>query len=138
MIMICYGKQRGRFGMSLILVIDDDKAIRDLLRRVLESASYKVIDAPDGRAAMRMWRENPADLIITDILMPEQDGLEFIRELRREAPTAKIIALSGGSVRMHLDTLGIAKQFGAVGTLNKPFEIDDLLRTVKSALAPPS
>jgi two-component system chemotaxis response regulator CheY len=124
--------------MSLILVIDDDKHIRDLLRRVLETASYKVIDAPDGRAAMRMWRETPADLIITDILMPEQDGLEFIRELRREAPTAKIIALSGGSARMHLDTLSIAKQFGAIGTLNKPFEIDDLLKTVKSALTSPS
>ena len=122
--------------MALILIIDDDKHIRDLLRKVLEGAGYSVADAPNGRIAMRMWREKPADLIITDILMPEQDGLEFIRELRRDVPHAKIIALSGGSQKINLDTLDIAKRFGAVSTLNKPFEIKQLLETVRSVITP--
>ena len=121
--------------MAHILIIDDDKHIRDLLRKVLEGAGYNVADAPNGRIAMRMWREDPADLIITDILMPEQDGLEFIRELRRDVPDAKIIALSGGSQRLNLDTLDIARRFGALNTLNKPFEIKDLLEAVRAAIA---
>ena len=78
----------------------------------LEGAGHTVKEASNGRDAMRIWRESPVDLIITDILMSEQDGLEFIRKLRREVPSAKIIALSGGSKRIHLDTLAIAKRFG--------------------------
>ena len=69
--------------MASILVIDDERHIRDLLRKVLEGAGHTVKEASNGRDAMRIWRESPVDLIITDILMPEQDGLEFIRELRR-------------------------------------------------------
>jgi CheY-like chemotaxis protein len=124
--------------VARILVIDDDTHIRDLLRKVLEGAGHTVAAAPNGRVAMRMWRENPADLIITDILMPEQDGLGFIRELRRDVPTAKIIALSGGSQKIHLDTLDIAKRFGAVHTLHKPFDINELLEIVQSTIEAPT
>ncbi|MBD0306269.1 MAG: response regulator [Nitrospiraceae bacterium] len=120
--------------MASILVIDDERHIRDLLRKVLEGAGHTVKEASNGRDAMRIWRESPVDLIITDILMPEQDGLEFIRELRREVPSAKIIALSGGSKRIHLDTLAIAKRFGALHTLHKPFEIKELLNIVGNVL----
>lgn len=120
--------------MASILVIDDDKQIRDLMRKVLEGAGHTVVDAPNGRMGMQLWRVNRSDLIITDILMPEQDGLELIRELRRDAPEAKIIALSGGGQKLHLDTLDLARKFGAVGTLNKPFGITELLDIVQSTL----
>ena len=120
--------------MASILVIDDDKQIRDLMRKVLEGAGHTVVDAPNGRMDMQLWRVNRSDLIITDILMPEQDGLELIRELRRDAPEAKIIALSGGGQKLHLDTLDLARKFGAVGTLNKPFGITELLDIVQSTL----
>lgn len=122
--------------MARILIIDDDKMILGMLRQVLEHAQHTVIEAPNGEIALRVWREQPADLIITDILMPEKDGLEVIRELRRESPTAKVIALSGGSRRIHFDALDVAKRFGAVRTLTKPFELKDLLQTVDAVLKP--
>jgi|SRR5579885_2083902 len=120
--------------MARILIIDDDKMILGMLRQVLEHAQHTVVEAPNGDVALRLWRQQPADLIITDILMPEKDGLEVIRELRREYPAAKVIALSGGSRRIHFDALDVAKRFGAVRTLAKPFELKDLLQTVDSVL----
>ncbi|WP_447979204.1 response regulator [Candidatus Nitrospira bockiana] len=121
--------------MARILIIDDDKMVLDMLRQVLESAAHTVMEAQNGEVALKLWREKPGDLIITDILMPEKDGLEVIRELRREFPAAKVIALSGGSRRIHFDALDVAKRFGAVHTLTKPFELRELLEAVESALS---
>jgi CheY-like chemotaxis protein len=120
--------------MARILIIDDDKMVLNMLRQVLEGAEHTVVEAPNGEVAMRLWREQPADLIITDILMPEKDGLEVIRELRRECPTVKIIALSGGSRKVHFDALDVAKRFGAMSTLEKPFELKTLLASVDTVL----
>ncbi|MER3424265.1 MAG: response regulator [Nitrospiraceae bacterium] len=121
-------------GMARVLIIDDEPLVRDMLRYTLESVGHTVVEASDGRVAMRLWRENPADLIVTDLLMPEKDGLEVIRELRRDFPQAKIIALSGGSRRIDFDTLDIAKRFGAVHALAKPFELRVLLDMVNSLI----
>jgi CheY-like chemotaxis protein len=120
--------------MARILIIDDDKMVLNMLRQVLEGAQHTVVEASNGEVAMRLWREHAADLIITDILMPEKDGLEVIRELRRECPTVKVIALSGGSRKIHFDALDVAKRFGAVSTLEKPFELKELLASVNTVL----
>jgi CheY-like chemotaxis protein len=121
-------------SMARVLVVDDEKPIRDLIRQTLEHAGHVVIEAPDGRMALRRFRETPAALVITDILMPEQDGLGLIRELRHEFPAVKIIALSGGSVKIGFDVLEVAKRFGAVTALEKPFQLEELLRVVNNAL----
>jgi CheY-like chemotaxis protein len=120
--------------MARILIIDDDKMVLNMLRQVLEGAQHTVVEASNGEIAMRLWRDHPADLIITDILMPEKDGLEVIRELRRECPTVKVIALSGGSRKIHFDALDVAKRFGALSTLEKPFELKELLASVETVL----
>ena len=120
--------------MARILIIDDDKMVLNMLRQVLEGAQHTVVEASNGEVAMRLWREHAADLIITDILMPEKDGLEVIRELRRECPTVKVIALSGGSRKIHFDALDVAKRFGALSTLEKPFELKELLSSVDTVL----
>jgi DNA-binding response OmpR family regulator len=82
--------------MSRILVIDDDEQIRGMLRQVLGCEGYEVVEASNGKDGMALFRAAPADLVISDILMPEQEGLQTIRELRREFPTVKIITISGG------------------------------------------
>jgi CheY-like chemotaxis protein len=121
-------------AMARILVVDDEKPIRDLIRQTLEGVGHTVVEAPDGLVALQVFRANPAALVITDILMPEQEGLGFIRELRQEFPAVKVIALSGGSVKIGFDVLDVAKRFGAVTALEKPFQLAELLRAVEAAL----
>ena len=82
--------------MSKILVIDDDKNIRSLLRDFLERDGYEVMEAENGKVGLKLFRENGADLVITDLIMPEKEGIETIRELRRDFSDVKIIAISGG------------------------------------------
>jgi CheY-like chemotaxis protein len=120
--------------MASILVVDDDQSMRELLRHVLEEAQHSVFTAANGEQALRLAREAPVDLIITDILMPVRDGLEVIREMRRENPRVKIIALSGGGTYVGLETLETAKDFGAVETLAKPFNIERLIQVVERVL----
>lgn len=127
--------------VAKILVIDDEPAIRGMLRDMLESDGHLVVEASDGVEAMHQWqehnRETPFDLIITDILMPEKDGLEVIREVRRLSPKTKIIAISGGSPKVHVRFLDIANHLGAYRTLDKPFALDTLLDAVHAALSEP-
>ena len=82
--------------MKRILIIDDDFLVRDMLERLVRKACYDVETAENGVHAMRVHRENPVDLVITDIIMPEKEGLETITELRNSFPAVKIIAISGG------------------------------------------
>jgi len=119
--------------MSSILVIDDDQQIRTFLRRTLEPAGYEVFEAKDGREGVDLYRANPTDLVITDLLMPDTDGLETTYVLTRDFPNAKIIAITGeGGDRNFLD---VAKRFGAHQTLTKPFSVKELLETVKQELS---
>lgn len=115
-----------------ILLIDDNDQIRALLRRVLEEAGYFVIDAANGREDIQQFRETPVDLVITDLLMPDSDGLEVTMTLRRESPHVKIIALTGGAGEPNL--LEVAKLLGAHRTMKKPLEMTELLKAVQQEL----
>ena len=121
--------------MSKILVIDDDRHIRGLLRKTLESAGFEVIEARDGKDGIRLFQSSSPDLVITDILMPEKEGLACIQELRQLDPAVRIIAISGGSRHLPLDVLGIATKFGARRVFPKPFDLDKLLAGVREELA---
>lgn len=123
--------------MARILVIDDEPAMRQMLRHMLEGVGYEVMDAGDGVAGMDLFRQSPADLVVTDILMPERDGLELIRLLLREYPDVKIIATSGGGRIRRADYLMPAQEFGAHRTLSKPFERQQLLDAVAELLEEP-
>ncbi len=117
-----------------ILVIDDDETIRALLRTILEREGYRVVDAPDGSSGIRRYQESPTDLVITDLIMPGKEGIETIRDLRREFPHVKIIAVSGGG-RIGPDSyLKMAKGVGALRTLSKPFDRLALLKAVEEVL----
>jgi DNA-binding response OmpR family regulator len=108
--------------MARILIIDDDVQILNMLRQTLEREGHAVVDAPDGNEGLRLFRENPTDLIITDLIMPEKEGIETIMELRRDFPDVKIIAISGGGRLDPGQYLSIAKSFGAQYTFTKPVE----------------
>lgn len=121
--------------MASILVIDDELHIRGLLRKMLEREGYEVIEAPNGRVGSRVYRESPTDLIITDIIMPEKEGIETKMELRRDFPGVKIIAMSGGGTSMAgTDCLHLAKVLGARETLSKPLNMKELLLAVRNVL----
>ena len=122
--------------MARILVIDDDPDTRAMLEQILKPAGYEVILAADGREGMRRHRTCPADLVITDLYMPIQDGPETIRELRSCFPEVAIIAMSGGtdSETGSGALLSIAQNLADVGILHKPFLIDELLVAVAKAL----
>ena len=117
--------------MTRILVVDDDSEIREMLRQMLEQAGYDVVDAPNGREAIRLYRREPTDLIITDIVMPEQDGIEAIIDLRHDFPDIKIIAISGGGRIGPEDYLKTAKMLGAHSTISKPFNRREMLEVVE-------
>ena len=121
--------------MARVLVIDDEALLRESVRAVLESAGYEVIEAADADSGLRLYREQTADLVVVDLFMPGRDGLEFIRDLRTEAPHAKIIAISGGRFAERVDLLYAAEAFGAARTLNKPFKPEALLAVVRELLA---
>ena len=122
--------------MSRILVIDDNADIRRLLQGILESAGYAVDLAADGALGLVLQRARPADVVITDIFMPNQDGLETIARLRGEFPRVKVIAMSGGgSVVKDKGYLAAAAEIGAHALLAKPFQPEELLRAVEDVLA---
>jgi len=115
-----------------ILIIDDNEQIRTFLRKVLEAAGYKVTEASNGQEGLRQFRQTPTPLVITDLLMPDKDGLEVTMALHRESPTVKIIVLTGGSGQR--DFLEVAKLLGAHRTMRKPLTIAELLQAVQEEL----
>lgn len=120
--------------MARILVVDDDDLIRKLVVRTLERAGYEVVASADGRQAARQYREQHADLIITDLFMPEKEGMEVIMELRRTDPDVKIIAISGAGSLGPTGYLEVARMIGASKTLAKPFGREELLNAVRQLL----
>jgi DNA-binding NtrC family response regulator len=113
-----------------VLVIDDEVQIRTLLANGLEAAGFQVDAAQDGIEGMRLFRRHPADVVVTDIIMPEQEGIETIIQLRREYPKLAIIAISGGGTVDPEGYLGTARLLGAAATFAKPFLIRDLVDAV--------
>lgn len=121
--------------MPSVLVVDDQDEVRQLIRETLEQAGYEVEEARDGKEGLERYRARSTDLVIMDILMPEQDGLEAIMTLHREFPDTRVIAMTGGSDTIGvLNFLDVAKMFGARRTLQKPFELKVLLDVVAAEL----
>src|SRR4051812_3411747 len=120
--------------MASILVVDDTPAIRGLVARMLTSAGHSVTQATNGKEALRTFQGDEFELVVTDIVMPEMEGLELIRAIRKVNPHVKIIGMSGGGRGTSSDYLTMARSFGAVATLQKPFDPKDLLSAVESAL----
>jgi DNA-binding NtrC family response regulator len=117
--------------MARILVIDDDEQIRDLLLLTLERAGHEVVAAANGEEGTRLYRSQKQDLVITDILMPEKEGIMTIFELRHDFPDVKIIAISGGGqFGPSSHYLEMAKHIGALLTIAKPFDSKELLEAV--------
>ena len=120
--------------MTRVLVIDDDDNVRAAMTLTLSEAGYQVLAAADGREGMAIHGETPADVVITDIFMPEQEGVETIIQLRRDFPQTMIIAISGGGRRVYLDCLSRAGKLGAHRTLSKPFSRTELLDALRDVL----
>ena len=120
--------------MARILLIEDDDQMRKMLRQMLERSGYEVDEAADGRVGINLHKESPADLIITDLIMPDKEGIETILELKQGYPELKIIAISGGGQLDPEAYLRMAQRAGALHTLAKPFEREDLLYAVKELL----
>jgi YesN/AraC family two-component response regulator len=123
--------------MKRLLIIDDDFFVRDMLERLMRKAGFDVSTAENGADALRLHRHNPADLVITDILMPEKEGLETITEFRRSFPGVKVIAISGGGRIGPANYLKMAKLLGADRTFAKPVDTSQLLSAVEELLARP-
>src|SRR6476620_10677627 len=119
--------------MATVLATDDEAPVRALVRSALSSAGYKVMEAVNGREGLTLFRQRPPDLVITDIHMPELNGLDLIMELTREFLNVKVIAISG--VPEYQRLLDAAKLLGARQTLYKPFAIEELLSAVRYELA---
>ena len=115
-----------------LLVVDDDADMRLTLKLSLELAGYTVDVAANGREALEVQRMRPADVLITDIFMPDADGFEAIDAFRKDFPRTKIIVVSGGAQFTKRDYLPDAELIGADATLQKPFDVDVLLRTLQS------
>jgi CheY-like chemotaxis protein len=122
-------------AMTRILVIEDEPSVRHGLVRVLANAGYDVADTASGADGLRLWRERGADLVLTDILMPDTNGIEVILELQRSAPDLPVIAMSAGERTTDFALLAEAKVLGAVSLLRKPFSRDELLAVIGAALA---
>lgn len=121
--------------MTRILIIDDDRFVRTSIRAVLESAGYEVQDTGDADTGIASQKEHPFDLAIIDLIMPQKEGLETIRELKADFPDLPIIAISGGGEIVRKNFIEAAQLFGAGATLEKPFGGDDLLGTISTLLA---
>ena len=121
--------------MARILIIDDDDQFRAMLRTMLEKAGYNDIEeAANGSIGVKLIRQHPFDLVITDIIMPDKEGIEMITELSRDYPGIKIIAMSGGGKIDPQGYLEMAKHLGASRTLAKPFKHADIIDAVQELL----
>lgn len=121
--------------MAKILVVDDEASVRTILKRTMENAGHQVIEACDGKEGIKLYHESQPDIMITDIVMPEKEGIEVIMELRQDYPDIKIIAISGGGRQVKAgNSLMIAEKIGACRTFTKPFDRKAVLQTVQNLL----
>ncbi|MCX8043425.1 MAG: response regulator [Desulfobacterota bacterium] len=113
-----------------ILVIEDDELVMSMLCKVLETEGYTVVRAENGAIGIKKFQEGGIDLVITDLIMPEKEGIETIRELKALDPQVNIIAISGGGILAPEQYLAIAKRLGVQRTFAKPFSRDEILAAV--------
>ncbi len=119
-----------------ILLIEDDELIRLTCKNILNKASFDIIQADNGKTGLDLYRQERPDVVITDILMPDKEGLETILDIRKVNPNAKIIAMSGGGSTQNMSFLKIAEKVGATCILPKPFKPDSLLSVIDKVLQP--
>ncbi len=124
--------------MSRILLIEDDTTLRRALRLGLEKSGHQIMEAGNGREGIAAFRTTPADLVVTDLIMPEVEGVETIRSLREMSARVPILAISGGGRGSPRDYLHIARHLGANQVLEKPFEIDAFRTVIATLLAIPT
>lgn len=123
--------------MARVMVVDDDGDIRASLRKALEREGHTVTEEPDGASALRHFTGDPVDLVISDVYMPDMDGIDFLMRVREVFPEARTILISGGGQLKKESVLGAASRLGADRVLEKPFEMDDLLGAVEAVLGRP-
>ena len=121
--------------MAKILIIDDEDPIRKMLRKLLEKNGYEVMDACNGNEGIKFFKDHGPDIVITDLIMPEKEGLETIRELKKLNYDVRIIAISGGGIADPKIYLTLAAKLGAVRTFTKPVDNEILLSTIKEILS---
>jgi DNA-binding response OmpR family regulator len=117
-----------------VLVIDDDWAVRSSLEMLLEAHGFQVAVARDGRQGLAAFRTIAPDIVLTDIMMPQQDGIETIALIRRECPNAKIVVMSGSEPLANVDLVSAATKLGANVGLHKPCDPQELLETIRALL----
>ena len=114
-----------------VLIVDDDAGVRNFLRMLLELEGYEIATVANGNEALEAQRQDPAAVVLTDIFMPEAEGMETIVQLRKEFPQARIIVMSGGGSYRGTDYLKLARELGASKTLKKPFAPQDLIDAMR-------
>lgn len=122
-------------SLYTILIIDDEEAIRDYMRESLERAGYKVIEADNGKTALELLTHIPVDIIISDLVMPEKEGIETIKEIKELYPKCAIIAMSGSVFGSAY--LPMARMLGAQSVMQKPFTKQTLLQLIDSIITNP-
>ena len=121
---------------ATVLVAEDEPELREVYRRVLTGAGYRVLLAANGRQACRLLQQEPVDLVLTDLLMPEMDGAELITWMRREGHGMPVLMVSGANSVFKTDFLAVVRDLGATATLEKPVTAEQLLGAVKRLLPP--
>jgi CheY-like chemotaxis protein len=120
--------------MKKILVIEDNASMLQMISDLLKRAGYHVLTAMDGVAGLQIFRTAKPDLVITDIIMPDKEGLEVIMELVQETPRPKIIAMSGGGMMDPHTYLSLAEKLGASEVIQKPFRLQELMTLVEKLI----
>jgi len=121
--------------MPGILIVEDDRDLREMLKVSLQRRKYTVLEADNGKDALRRFKPHVTDLVITDLIMPEEDGLKVIMKLREIKPSIKIIAISGGGKAGPGSYLNLAKVLGADAIFSKPFSLNELTGKIESLLS---
>jgi DNA-binding response OmpR family regulator len=123
--------------MPRILVIDDEQLLRSTVVMILTRAGFTVEEASDGQAGIAMFHKNPPDIVLTDIFMPNRDGIEIIKELKHASPQTKIIAMTGGGKLRMMEIASAAQALGADYVLDKPFDSESLLAAINAVFVTP-
>ena len=123
--------------MARILLVDDTQKVRESIKDALETAGFEVDEAPDGLVAIEFLNERPYTLLITDLWMPEVDGLDLMKHLRKINPNMPVIAITGGAIGLEPPnfSIALAQSWGADAVLDKPFDNDDLVDIAKDLIA---
>jgi two-component system cell cycle response regulator CpdR len=120
--------------MPRILLVDDDAAVRQVIERLLTQKGHTVTTATDGVKALRLLEASSFDLVISDVVMPDMEGLQLLREIRKNPSPPGVIVISGGGRGTAAEYLALATSFGAAATLTKPFALDALTDAVERVL----